>query len=337
MWPWAAVYTGQVAFGMLVWPLVYVGGGRGLAAGLVAGGAFGALTLALWAARPRFHARPSSLAARYGGWAVVTGASAGIGAEFARAFARDGVPCALVARRADRLRALAAELEEVHKVETRVIAADLAAPDGPRRVLDALGDLDVGILVNNAGVGYQGAFERQDPERLLQMVRLHCEAPLALTAALLPRLRARGRGAILFSGSVAGCQPLPLHAVYAATKAFDNLLGEALWGELRGSGIDVLVLEPGPTESEFQDAAGELPHPGEPADRVVAAALRALGHQPSVISGWYNWIRANAAMRIPPRSLLTVAAGRVMEAQTPPEMRGSPVTTDRRRSGRPGR
>jgi hypothetical protein len=321
MWPWAALYAGQVAFGMLVWPLVYVGGGRGLAAGLVAGGAFGGLTLALWASRPRFHARPPSLAERYGGWALVTGASAGIGAEFARAFARDGVPCVLVARRADRLRALAAELQDVHKVEARVVSADLAAPDGAQRVLAALGDLDVGILVNNAGVGYSGAFERQDPKRLVEMVRLHCTAPVELTAALLPRLRARGRGAIVFSGSVAGCQPLPLHAVYAASKAFDNLLGEALWAELFGSGIDVLALEPGPTETEFQAAAGELPHPGEAADRVVAAALRALGHQPSVISGWFNWIRANAAMRIPPRSLLTLAARRVMEAQTPPEMR----------------
>ena len=117
---------------------------------------------------------------------------------------------------------------------------------------------------------------------------------------------------MIFTGSTAGWQPLPLHALYAATKSFDNLLAEGLWGELRGSGVDVLALEPGPTETEFQEAAGELAHAGEPADKVVRVALRALGQQPSVVSGVFNWLRANVAMRLMPRSLLALVAKQVM-------------------------
>jgi short-subunit dehydrogenase len=152
-------------------------------------------------------------------------------------------------------------------------------------------------------------------------VQLNCAAPVALTAAVLPKLRARGRGAVIFVGSVSGAQPLPLHALYAATKSFDNLLAEGLWGELHGSGVDVLALEPGATETEFQRAAGQHAHAGEPADKVVRVALRALGRQPSVVSGFYNWLRANVGARLLPRSLLALLAKRVMAGQTPEHLR----------------
>ncbi len=122
-------------------------------------------------------------------------------------------------------------------------------------------------------------------------------------------------------GSVAGAQPLPFHATYAASKAFDNLFGEALWGELHGSGIDCLSIEPGTTESEFVANADQTAHPGASARSVVADALDALGEQPSAISGWFNWARANAGMRLLPRGLLTWAGGKVMEARTPEERR----------------
>jgi short-subunit dehydrogenase len=120
---------------------------------------------------------------------------------------------------------------------------------------------------------------------------------------------------------VAGSQPLPLHSLYCATKTFDNLLGEALWAELRGTGVDCLSLLPGPTETEFQSIAKELPHPGEPPEQVVENALAALGRQPSVISGWFNWLRANAAMRLTPRSVLAVAAKQVFEKSVPRDLR----------------
>jgi len=142
-----------------------------------------------------------------------------------------------------------------------------------------------------------------------------------LTRALLPAMHARGRGAVILTGSVAGCQPLPLHALYSATKTFDNLLGEALWAEFRGTGVDCLSLLPGPTETEFQQIANELPHPGEPPEEVVATALDALGRQPSVISGWFNWIRANAAYRLTPRSVLALAAKQVFSKSVPESLR----------------
>jgi short-subunit dehydrogenase len=320
LWPWAAAYAGQVALGMLVWNGVYVGGFVGLLLGVVSFLPFAGLAWALWEARPVFEAERPSLRERYGEWALVTGASSGIGAEFARAFAREGVSCVLSARREDRLRELASELEKNHHVATRVVAADLAAPDGAERLAAAVADLDLAILVNNAGFGHAGRFDRCDPARLREMVQVNCLAPVMLTAQILPRLLERGRGAVVITGSVAGRQPLPLHGVYAATKAFDLLFGEALAVELRDRGIDVLVLEPGSTETEFQQVAGEIAHAGEPADRVVDVALDALGRQPSVVSGWWNWLRANAAARFAPRSLVAWGARDYMARQTPPDV-----------------
>src|SRR5262245_25400358 len=257
LWPWAALYAGQVALGMLVWNAIYVGGFLGLLLGVVSFVPFAGLAWALWEARPVFEAARPPLRERYGEWALVTGASAGIGVEFARAFAREGVSCVLSARREDRLRELAAELEKDHQVATRVVPVDLAAPDGADRLASAVADLDLAILVNNAGFGLAGRFDRCDPKRLREMLQVNCMAPVALTALALPRMLERGRGAVIITGSVAGRQALPLHGVYAATKAFDLLFGEALSVELREHGIDVLVLEPGPTETEFQQVARE--------------------------------------------------------------------------------
>jgi uncharacterized protein len=321
MWPWAALYAAQVAIGFVVWPLIYVGGARSWVFAAVGGAAFGALALALWRSRPRFERPRPPLRERYGEWALVTGASAGIGAAFARALAREGLSCVLTARREDRLRELAAELESRHGVKTRVLAVDLAEPGGAEALLRGASDLEIAVLVNNAGFGGAGRFDKLAPERLRAMVELNCVAPVVLTRALLPAMHARGRGAVILTGSVAGCQPLPLHALYSATKTFDNLLGEALWAEFRGTGVDVLSVLPGPTETEFQEIAKELPHPGEPPERVVATALDALGRQPSVISGWFNWVRANAAYRLVPRSVLALAAKQVFSESVPDELK----------------
>jgi hypothetical protein len=321
MWPWASLYAAQVAVGMLIWNGIYVGGFVGLLLGLVSFMPFLGIAWALWEARPVFEAERASLRDRYGEWALVTGASSGIGAEFARAFAREGVSCVLSARREDRLRELASELEKNHHIATRVVVADLAAPDGADRLAAAVEDLDLSILVNNAGFGHAGRFDRADPQRLRDMVQVNCVAPVVLTSKLLPRLLERGRGAILITGSVAGRQPLPLHGVYSATKGFDLLFGESLSVELRDRGIDVLVLEPGSTETEFQQVARETPHPGETAAEVVAVAMDALGRHHTVISGWFNWLRTNAAQRLAPRRLVTSAAEEIIRAQTPEELR----------------
>lgn len=320
MWPWAAVYAAQVALGMLVWNVAYVGGARGWFVGLVSLVPFGGITLALWQAKGRFGATRAALRERYGEWALVTGASAGIGTEFARTLAREGLSCVLTARREDRLRALATELEQQYHVSTRVVTADLADPAGADRLLDAIKDLQIGVFINNAGFGYAGRFDKQDTARLRAMMQVNCVAPVVLASRLLPGMRERGHGAMIVTGSISGHQPLPRHAIYAASKAFDLYFGEALWAELRGTGVDVLVLEPGPTESEFRDVAGETREVGVPAADVVARALDALGQQPSVIDGWFNWLRANST-RVAPRSIVTLIAERVVLEQTPPEMR----------------
>ena len=321
MWPWAAVYAGQVAFSMMIWPWLYVGGFVGFLTGIVAVVPFGFLTLTLWEARELFQESGRSLKDRYGEWALVTGASAGLGAEFARALARNGVSTVLTARREDRLAELAAELEKSYGVSTRVVAADLADSADVDRLVSAVEDLEISLLVNNAGFGYQGRFDKLDPARISAMVQVNCAAPVALTAWLLPPMLERGRGAVIFTGSVAGRQALPLHAVYSATKSFDMLLGEALSVECRDRGVDVLVLEPGSTETEFQQAAGELPHPGESAYDVVQTGLDALGKQPAVISGWANWLRTNLAARLLPRSLVSYIARDMMTKQTQPDLR----------------
>lgn len=321
MWPWAAVYVAQIALAILVWNVRELGGLLGWFVGVVGAIPFGGLTWLLWRSRDAFNAECEPLRERYGDWALVTGASAGIGAEFARALAREGVSCVLTARREERLRELADELERSYDVRTRVVAADLTEPDGADRIADAVADLDIAILVNNAGFGYAGRLDKQDGRRLRDLVQVNCTAPVVLTHRLLPAMRERGRGAVVIVGSVAGRQPLPLHGVYSASKAFDLLFGEALWAEQRDAGIDVVVLEPGSTETEFQAVAGEIPHPGESAAKVVRVALDALGQQPSVISGWFNWLRANLAGRLAPRPLVAFVARDVVARQTPEQMR----------------
>ncbi len=318
MWPWAAFYAGSVAIGMLLWPILYQ---SSVLLGVVAFVPFALLTRALWQAEPLFGADRVPLRERYGEWALVTGASAGIGAAFARALARDGMSVVLTARRGDRLRELASELERFSGVQTRVVEENLADAEGAERLTRAVSDLPIAVLVNNAGFGAAGRFEKVRAERLRDMVTVNCLAPMLLTRRMLPRMQERGRGAVVFVGSVAGRQPLPLHAVYAATKAFDQLLGEALHLEQRGGGIDVLVLEPGSTATEFHDVAGELPHPGESPEEVVETALAALGRQPSVVSGWLNWLRANAAQRLAPRGPLLYLAREYTSRQTPEDLK----------------
>ncbi|MCA9502996.1 MAG: SDR family NAD(P)-dependent oxidoreductase [Spirochaetaceae bacterium] len=318
---WATAYTAQVAFGIYLWSAVRVGGFSGVLVGLFPALPFAGLAWAFWNAREYFEPRPLSLVPRYGEWGLVTGASSGIGAALAREIAADGMNVIVSARRAERLEALAAELERDFGVQARAVPADLATREGQRTLLDAVADLEIGLLVNNAGRGLAGRFDLRDGDQLRDLVALNCEAPVVLTHALVQGMRERGRGAVLFTGSAAGRQPLPLHAVYAATKAFDLFLGEALWAELRASNIDVVVLEPGSTETEFQEIAGELAHAGDRADEVARLGLAALGEQPSVIAGWYNWIRANLAARLFTRPITAHLAHAVIAKQVPEELR----------------
>ncbi len=318
---WGTAYIAQIALGMLVWTILELGGLLGWIFGMIPAGILGALAVVFWNARDQFLGDRTPLAERYGEWALVTGASAGIGAEFARALAKEGCSIVLTARREERLRSLADELEKNCNVATRVVAVDLAQVGGAEQLAEGVQDLEIGVLVNNAGFGYAGRFEKLEVDRLRQQIELNCVAPVVLTRALLPPMTSRGRGAVIITGSVAGRQPLPLHGVYSATKAFDLFLGESLWVETRNSGVDVLVVEPGSTDTEFQEMAGETSHGGESPARVVKVALEALGDQSSVISGWFNWLRANLATRLGPRDFVVSLARQIIERQTPEEMR----------------
>lgn len=251
-----------------------------------------------------------SFGARYGGAAVITGASAGIGEAFARRLAADGTDLVLVARRGDRLERLARELSLDHGVTVHACALDLLAPDAIPHLVAFLEQrqIEVGLQIHNAGVGAMGPLHESDPKRLLAMVDLHCRAPVALLCALLPAMVARGRGAVIVVASVAGYQLSPGSAVYGATKAFDLLLGESLWAELKPLGIDALALSPGYTLTEFHQVAGvsRSSIPGwawASADEVARAGLAGLGHKGSVVPGTLYGALC-AAVRLLPRGLL---------------------------------
>src|SRR5215475_7016633 len=193
-----------------------------------------------------------------GKWALVTGASAGIGVALAEQLAASGANVVLTARRADRLEALAARLRSEYGIEVRVIAADLANPATPQQLLAATEEsgLVIDILINNAGFGYTGEAAKGDVAWQRQMVDLNCAAVVSLTRLFLPKMIERRRGYVMIVASTASYQPVAYIATYAATKAFDRFLAEALAHEVAEYGVKVNALCPGPTESEFNQVAG---------------------------------------------------------------------------------
>ena len=248
---------------------------------------------------------------KYGPWAVVTGASAGLGEHFARQLAQRGANLVLVARREARLRVLAEELKQNSGVEAVVLPLDLGAPGAVEVLCERTAERDVGLLVDNAGFGYMGSLLNQDPERLARMIHLNCTVTLLTAMAFAKRMKARGGGGIIVSASLAGFQATPHMAAYGATKGFDLLFAEGLAHELRGTGVDVLALCPGSTSTEFGQVAGSRGgtrgsmNPGP----VVAEALRALGRRDVVVTGLANKIVGHVLVPILPRRWITAASG----------------------------
>ena len=239
------------------------------------------------------------------GVTLITGASAGLGAEFARQCRRRGDELVLVARRKDRLEALAAELGSCH-----VIAADLARPEAAAKLLaDVAGlGLEIETLINNAGFGAAGTFAETPPERLLEMIDLNVRSLTELCRLVLPGMLERRRGAILNVASTAAFQAGPYSAVYYATKAYVLSLSEALYHESKGKGVRVTALCPGPTATEFFEVAGSpdgrLARMATDPKAVVAAGLAGLArNRPIVIPGVANKIGAFGT-RLMPRSAL---------------------------------
>ncbi|MBN2080159.1 MAG: SDR family NAD(P)-dependent oxidoreductase [Spirochaetes bacterium] len=234
---------------------------------------------------------------RYGPWALVTGAASGIGAEFALQCAARGLHLLMVDIQAAMVRRNAGELRERYGVEAIPVTADLAAPDFMKRIRRAAGDRQVGLLVNNAGYGTTGEFMQTDMGEMLRTLEVNCRAPMVLAREMGPAMRERGRGGIIFVSSSSAFQGTPVIANYAATKAFNLILGEALWEELRGHGVDVLALCPGATDTPALPKSGARIDnvPGMPLmdpSAVVAEALGALGKGPSVVAGRANRIAA---------------------------------------------
>jgi uncharacterized protein len=191
-----------------------------------------------------------------GKWALVTGASAGIGAALARELARQGANLVITARRLERLETLAAELK-AKDAEVRVMTADLNEPSAPQALFDAVkaSGIDIEILVNNAGLGNYGAFHTNEVEQELSQVRVNCDAVVALSRLFVPAMVERGRGWVLVVASTASFQPVPYITTYAATKAFDRMFALGLAAEVERYGVKVSALCPGPTESEFHEVA----------------------------------------------------------------------------------
>jgi uncharacterized protein len=190
--------------------------------------------------------------------AVVTGASSGIGTEIAREIAKRGLNLTLVARREDRLKALAEELGRDHGVRADIVAADVASEDGRKSLFEQIesNGRDVDVLVNNAGFGSAGRFQKLDGDKETLMVRTNCEAIVALCARYIPGMVDRGQGAVLNLGSIAAYQPLPYQATYSASKAFVLTFTQALNADLHGTGVSATALCPGPVPTEFEQNAG---------------------------------------------------------------------------------
>ena len=199
---------------------------------------------------------PPHFQQRYGPWALITGSSSGIGAEFARQLAAAGLNVVLTARRLPRLKHLADTLESHYRVRTRVVHADLSTVDGCHALLAAVSDLHIGLLVANAAFEKHGSFFRHALHQYLDMISLNCTAVTVLAHALGRRMAEERRGGILFVSSVAST-PTPWWAVYGGTKAFVTNFGLTLRDELRPLGVDVMVLEPGLVKSEMSDHVGE--------------------------------------------------------------------------------
>ncbi|NGN62707.1 SDR family oxidoreductase [Streptomyces sp. A7024] len=253
---------------------------------------------------------------------IVTGASSGLGAEFARQLARRGADLVLVARRADRLEDLAGELAGAHGVTVTVVARDLGRPDAGRTLraeLESRGIHATG-LINNAGFGTHDALTDEDPDRLQSMIALNVSALVDLSRAYIGPLTAVGNGILINVASLLGYQPTPYLSVYGATKAFVLSFTESLWEESRGTGLRVLAVSPGATQTEFFDAAGSQSADygtkrATPAD-VVSTALATLDRRsppPSVIT---NGRPLALASRLLPRRLIVRLMGR-MARRTP--------------------
>jgi uncharacterized protein len=238
---------------------------------------------------------------RYGPWAVITGASDGIGLAIARLLASYGIELVLVARRKDRLTEISTELTDRHGIQTRVIAADLTQRQAVKEVLNESRALDIGLLVNAAGFGASGELIHADLEEEVGMIEVNCRAVLELTQAFARRFVREKRGGIILFSSLLAFQGVPRAAHYAATKAYIQTLGEGRRSELAPLGVDVLVVAPGPVITGFGKRANMNMSFGARPEDIAVETLLALGHtttvRPGVVSKFLDYSLRTAITR----------------------------------------
>ena len=247
---------------------------------------------------------------------LITGASSGIGEEFAHRYAAQKHDLVLVARTESKLQALAEKLRAEHGITVTVIPCDLTAPDAAERLWEETNraGLEIDVLVNNAGFGTSGDVADESPKRLEQEVRLNCLTLTGLTARYLPAMRERKNGTIINIASTAAFQPLPHMAVYGATKAFVLSFTEALWSETRKDGIRVLAVCPGSTDTPFFEHSGEGVVVGKlrSTRQLLDNTMRALKtNKPSFVDGLGNAIVARFAVRVMPKRIILAATERI--------------------------
>lgn len=250
-----------------------------------------------------------------GKWALVTGASAGIGKAFAEELAASGTHLVLTARRAERVQELGRLLIAKHGIRAEVFAADLEQPSAPDQIFEFTEGkgVEIELLINNAGFGGYGEFAKADLARQIAMVQVNCAAVVKLTGLYLPKMVARGHGDVLIVASTASFQAVPYISTYAATKAFDLLFAEGLAEEVKLYGVRVCALCPGSTVSEFHEVAGQTKFAAkqrqETAEKVARTGLTALASGKSyVISGLANYLGAHSQRLVPRRLVTRVAA-----------------------------
>jgi short-subunit dehydrogenase len=239
---------------------------------------------------------------RYGPWALVAGASEGLGEAWAEALAARGLDLILIARREAKLRATGERIAAAHGVEVLPLPLDLASPELPARLREGVGEREVGLLVYNAAYSRVGGFFEQSLDDKLRSLDVNCRGPLVLCHELGAPMLARGHGGIVLMSSLASLQGSPRLASYAASKAFDLILAESLWGELSDAGIDVLACVAGATRTPGFEAVTTTSKPPvmEP-EQVVAEALDALGWRPSVVTGLGNKLISALVASLPRR------------------------------------
>lgn len=263
-------------------------------------------------------ARQSSFQSKYGNWALVTGASAGIGEEYARQIAAKGLNVILVARRKQKLEGLANQIRNQHGVQARIIAADLSTPDFMETIIAGTSDVEIGLLVNNAGIYQLGDFLDVSLETQEKMLQLNTRAPLILTHHFAKGMKARGRGGVILVASTVSGFGAPTNANYAATKSYDMYLAEGLAPELKKYGVDVQAFLPGGTWTE----GAERMIGNEPSLMIktlmmqptptVKTSLKNLGKRTVVIPGLMNKAMFVMMSRFMPRPMAVRMFGMMM-------------------------